>query len=114
VHGSGPVAALLAFETARQLGVRAILPDVAGDGAWRGVDDGPPERRRVLIVDDVLTTRAGIRSLIAAVEAAGAEIVECAVVVDRSGGTPTLTSPVSGRVYPLHALWAPREADSPA
>jgi hypothetical protein len=35
----------------------------------------------------------------------GGEIVECAVLVDRSGGRATLTSPSSGRVYPVRALW---------
>jgi hypothetical protein len=36
----------------------------------------------------------------------GGEIVECAVLVDRSGGrAATLTSPRSGRTYPLRALW---------
>jgi hypothetical protein len=35
----------------------------------------------------------------------GGEIVECAVLVDRSGGKATLTSPTTGRVYPVRALW---------
>ena len=35
----------------------------------------------------------------------GGEIVECAVLVDRSGGRQTLTSPTTGRVYPLRSLW---------
>ena len=43
--------------------------------------------------------------MIPAIEAAGGEIVDCHVLVDRSGGTTTLTSPTTGRVYPLDALW---------
>jgi hypothetical protein len=43
--------------------------------------------------------------MIPAVEAAGGEIFECVVLVDRSGGMHTLTSPTSGRRYPLSALW---------
>jgi hypothetical protein len=39
------------------------------------------------------------------VEALGGEIVECAVLVDRSGGRATLTSPTTGRVYPARSLW---------
>jgi hypothetical protein len=36
----------------------------------------------------------------------GGEIIECAVLVDRSGGgTATLTSPATGRTYPLRSLW---------
>jgi hypothetical protein len=44
--------------------------------------------------------------MLPAVEAMGGDIVECAVLVDRSGGMSSLTSPASGRVYPLRSLWA--------
>jgi hypothetical protein len=43
--------------------------------------------------------------MIPAVEALGGEIVACHVLVDRSGGMASLTSPRTGRVYPLAALW---------
>jgi len=43
--------------------------------------------------------------MLPAVEAAGGEIIECVALVDRSNGTSTLTSPESGRVYPLSSLW---------
>ena len=43
--------------------------------------------------------------MLPAVEAMGGEIVECVVLVDRSGGRTTLTSPTTGRVYPLRSLW---------
>jgi orotate phosphoribosyltransferase len=43
--------------------------------------------------------------MIPAVEAAGGEIVDCHVLVDRSGGMSTLASATSGRVYALSALW---------
>jgi hypothetical protein len=33
------------------------------------------------------------------------EIVEGVVLVDRSGGRGTLTSPSRGRVYPLRSMW---------
>ena len=59
----------------------------------------------MLLVDDILTTGGSLLAMIPAVEAMGGEIVECAVLVDRSGGRPTLTSPATGRVYPLRALW---------
>ena len=60
---------------------------------------------RVLIVDDILTTGGSLLAMLPAVEAAGGEIVGCHVLVDRSGGLATLTSPSSGRSYPLRALW---------
>jgi orotate phosphoribosyltransferase len=101
---------ILAFETGRQLGLRAIFAEEVkdADGATRrefrrgfSIERG----ERVLLVDDILTTGGSLLAMIPAVEAAGGEIVECAVLVDRSGGMNTLTSPATGRVYPLRALW---------
>ena len=101
---------ILAFETGRQLGTRAIFAEeVAADG-------GSPRREfrrgfsiargeRVLLVDDILTTGGSLLAMIPAIEAAGGEIIECVVLVDRSGGRSTLVSPSTGRVYPLRALW---------
>jgi orotate phosphoribosyltransferase len=101
---------ILAFETGRQLGVRALFAEEVRDA------DGTPRREfrrgfriepgeRVLLVDDILTTGGSLLAMLPAVEAMGGEIVECAVLVDRSGGMRTLTSPTTGRVYPLRALW---------
>jgi orotate phosphoribosyltransferase len=102
---------ILAFETGRQLGTRAIFAEeVRGDDGGirrefrRGFRIEPGER--VLLVDDILTTGGSLLAMLPAVEAAGGEIVECGVLVDRSGGMSTLTSPLTGRVYPLRALWA--------
>ncbi len=100
---------ILAFETARQLGTRSIFAEeVASDAGprrefRRGFRIQPGEK--VLLVDDILTTGGSLLAMIPAVEALGGEIVECVVLVDRSGGLATLTSPVTGRVYPLRALW---------
>ena len=101
---------ILAFETARQLGVRSIFAEEVRD------DDGTLRREfrrgfriepgeRVLLVDDILTTGGSLLAMLPAVEAMGGEIVECVVLVDRSGGRASLTSPASGRVYPLRSLW---------
>jgi orotate phosphoribosyltransferase len=102
---------ILAFETGRQLGTRAIFAEEVkdADGAThrefrRGFEIR--DRERVLLVDDILTTGGSLLAMIPAVEAAGGEIVECVVLVDRSGGLQNLTSPATGRVYPLRALWA--------
>jgi orotate phosphoribosyltransferase len=100
---------ILAFETARQLGVRDIFAEeVTDDGGRRrefrrGFRIDPGER--VLLVDDILTTGGSLVAMIPAVEALGGEIVECAVLVDRSGGRAALASSTSGRTYPLRALW---------
>jgi orotate phosphoribosyltransferase len=102
---------ILAFETGRQLGVRAIFAEEVRD------DDGGTHREfrrgfriepgeRVLLVDDILTTGGSLLAMLPAVEAMGGEIIACVVLVDRSGGgTATLTSPTTGRTYPLRSLW---------
>jgi orotate phosphoribosyltransferase len=102
---------VLAFETARQLGVRGIFAEEVRDAegsARREFRRGFSIRtgERVLHVDDILTTGGSLLAMLPAVEALGGEIIECAVLADRSGGMQTLASPGSGRVYPLRALWA--------
>src|ERR671918_1977952 len=88
---------ILAFETGRQLGTRAIFAEeVKGDGPprrefRRGFRIEPGER--VLLVDDILTTGGSLLAMIPAVEAAGGEIIECAVLADRSGGMSALAAP---------------------
>jgi orotate phosphoribosyltransferase len=101
---------ILAFETARQLGVRSIFAEevhAAATGPRRAFRRGftiePGER--VLLVDDILTTGGSLLAMLPAVEALGGVIVECAVLMDRSSGQSTLTSPGSGRTYPLRSLW---------
>jgi len=69
----------------------------------RGFTISPGER--VLLVDDILTTGGSLLAMIPAVEAMGGEIVTCAVLADRSGGLAALSSPLTGRSYPLRALW---------
>ena len=102
---------MLAFETGRQLGTRAIFAEEVADP-----DGGAPRREfrrgftitpgeRVLLVDDILTTGGSLTAMIPAVEAMGGEIIECVVIVDRSGGLSAITSPATGRAYPLRALW---------
>src|SRR5512140_3091345 len=90
---------MLAFETGRQLGTRAIFAEeVAGQPGEaprrefrRGFTIAPGER--VLLVDDILTTGGSLLAMIPAVEAMGGEILTCAVMADRSGGLPALTAP---------------------
>jgi len=71
---------ILAFETGRQLGTRAIFAEEvkAADGPARrefrrGFRIEPGER--VLLVDDILTTGGSLLAMIPAVEAAGGEIL---------------------------------------
>ena len=101
---------LLAFETARQLGVRSIFAEEVktADGTTkrefrRGFTIAAGER--VLLVDDILTTGGSLLAMLPAVEGFGGEVITCAVMADRSGGLASLTSPGTGRSYPLRALW---------
>ena len=76
---------ILAFEVARQLGVRGIFAEKEGTGGRafrRGFSINPGER--VLIVDDLLTTGGSIREVIAAVTNQGGIVVGVGILVDRS------------------------------
>jgi orotate phosphoribosyltransferase len=76
---------ILAFEVARQLGVRGIFAEKEGaeERAFRrGFTINPGER--VLIVDDILTTGGSIREVMAAVNKLGGKIIGVGVLVDRS------------------------------
>lgn len=76
---------ILAFEVARQLGVRGIFAEKEGERerAFRrgfGIDPG----EKVLIVDDLLTTGGSIREVMAAVNKLKGTIIGIGVLVDRS------------------------------
>ena len=76
---------ILAFEMARQLGVRGIFAEREGTterAFGRGFSINPGER--VLIVDDILTTGNSIREVMAAVNKQGGIVVGIGVLVDRS------------------------------
>ena len=80
---------VLAYEVARQLGLRGIIAERNADGSpGRSLqrDFRLDRGERVLVVDDVLTTGGSIRDTIDAVRQAGGEPVGVAVMVDRSGG----------------------------
>lgn len=101
---------ILAYEVARQLGVRGFFAEqAAGDEGVarrefrRGFRIEPGER--VLLVDDVVTTGASLVEMLPPVEAHGGELALAVVLVDRSGGLGAVESPTSGRAYPTEALW---------
>jgi orotate phosphoribosyltransferase len=75
---------LLAYEVAKQLGVRGIFAEKEGDSRVfrRGFTIKAGER--VLIVDDVLTTGGSVFDMIKAVNALKGNIIGIAVMVDRT------------------------------
>ena len=83
---------LLAFETARQMGVASAYAERASDGGSgreirRGTTFAPGAR--VVVVDDILTTGGSVRETLAALESHPVEVVAVGVLVDRSNGATT-------------------------
>ena len=101
---------LLAFEVARQLGVRGIFAEEVRDADGtarrqfrRGFRIGHGER--VLLVDDILTTGGSLLAMLPAIEATGGDLRLAIVIADRSGGLREVRSGLTGRTYPAEALW---------
>ncbi len=86
---------ILAHETAKQMGLRAMFTERV-DGAMvlrRGFTLTPEDR--VLLVEDIVTTGGSIFEVIECVKATGAQIVGLAYLVDRSGGKVDFGVPAS-------------------
>jgi orotate phosphoribosyltransferase len=83
---------VLGYESARQLGTRAIFVEKEGGTARfrRGFGVAPGER--VLVVEDVITTGLSVREVIAVVEAEGGVVAASATVVRR--GTVDVGAPL--------------------
>jgi orotate phosphoribosyltransferase len=103
---------ILAFECARQLGVRGIFAEEVADATSPGATRRELRRgfaikpgERVLLVDDVITTGGSLLNMLPVIEEAGGELVLTSVLVDRSGGLHEVVSPATGRSYPVDALW---------
>lgn len=102
---------ILAYEVARQLGVRGIFAEgvTAADGTTsrelrRGFEIRPGEK--VLLVDDVVTTGASLAEIVPLIEQAGGDLFLTIVIVDRTGGLSSVESPVTHQVYRSEALWS--------
>jgi len=77
---------VLAYEVARQLGVRmAFTEREEGKMCFRR-DFQINEGEKVLIVEDVVTTGGSLQEVVKAVEAEKGDIIGISVLVDRSGG----------------------------
>jgi orotate phosphoribosyltransferase len=77
---------LLAYEVAKNLGVRGIFAETENGKRVlrRGFTLKPGER--VLLVDDILTTGGSVRDTIEVINEFGANLVGVGVLADRSGG----------------------------
>lgn len=87
VAGPAMGGVILAYETARHLGLRNIFSEKDKDGVHyfdRGfrVEPGQP----VLVVDDVLTTGGSVRRVLTLLDEAGAKVVGIGFLIDRTNG----------------------------
>jgi orotate phosphoribosyltransferase len=100
---------LLAFEVARQMGLRALYAEKE-DGQRvlrRGLQ--LPAGTRTLIVDDILTSGGAVRECLDLARAHSAQVVGCAVLVDRSGGAVDLSSRLESLLTVRAETFAPDE-----
>jgi orotate phosphoribosyltransferase len=98
------------YETARWLGVPSMYVEREG-GTFklrRGFHVEPGQK--VVMVEDIVTTGLSSRECIAAIQAAGGEVVAAACIVDRSGGRADVGVPLVALAtldvpaYPADAL----------
>jgi orotate phosphoribosyltransferase len=97
---------IVGHEMGRALGVEALFVE-RPTGTFelrRGFRIDP--RQKVLLVEDVVTTGLSSREAIAAVEAAGGQVIAAAALVDRSSGKADLGVPF----FPLLRLDVPTYA----
>ena len=110
---------IIGHEMGRALGVEAMFVE-RPTGTFelrRGFALNPGER--VLLVEDVVTTGLSSREAIAAVEAAGGQVIAAAALVDRSAGTVDLGVPFHPLITLNFPTYAPEEvpaelAETPA
>ncbi len=100
---------ILAFEVARQLGVKGIFAEKEGDTRVfrRGFTIHPGER--VLVVDDILTTGGSIVEVIEVVKKLKGDIVGISVLVDRSEQTRDFGVPLFSCLRSQTVTYQPSE-----
>lgn len=100
---------ILAYEVARQLGVRGIFAEKEGSGRAfrRGFTIDPGER--VLIVDDILTTGSSIREVITTVAKLNGKLIGIGVLIDRSEQEPDFGAPLFSCLRSITPTYAPQD-----
>jgi orotate phosphoribosyltransferase len=92
---------ILAYETAKHMGLHGIFAEKDGDGGLmfdRGFEVLPGQP--VLVVDDVLTTGGSVKKVLGLIEAAGATVVGVGFLIDRTNGGVDFGVPF----YACHAM----------
>ena len=101
---------IIAYEVARQLGVRGIFAEkesANGRAFKRGFSIIPSER--VLIVDDVLTTGKSIREVLSLVAEQGGIVIGIGVLVDRSEQEQKFGVPLFSCLRSITPAYKPQE-----
>ncbi len=100
---------IVAYEAARQLGVRALYAEREGDGRTFRRDSVLEPRSPVLIVDDVLTTGTSIREVLELLQRYRAQVVGIGVLIDRSETPPDFGTPLASALRLPAQTYAPDE-----
>ncbi len=100
---------ILAFETARQLGVRSIFADKMGETRIfrRDFDIAPDES--ILLVDDVLTTGSSIKETMSAINRLGGVVIGIGVLVNRSAEEIDFGAPLFSCIHVPTTVYSPEE-----
>lgn len=100
---------ILAFETARQLGVRSIFAEKMGETRIfrRDFDIAPDES--ILLVDDVLTTGSSIKETMSAINRLGGVVIGIGVLVNRSAEEIDFGAPLFSCIHVPTTVYSPEE-----
>jgi orotate phosphoribosyltransferase len=83
------------YETARQLGVASLYVEREGSQFKLRRGFTIPAGARIAMVEDIVTTGLSSRECIAAIQAAGGQVVCAGCIVDRSGGRADVGVPLA-------------------
>jgi len=100
---------ILAFETARQLGVRSIFAEKQGDTRVFRRDFEIGSGQHALIVDDILTTGSSLRETVGAVVKLGGIVIGIGVLVDRSEQDLEFNLPLFSCLRAPTVVYSPQE-----
>lgn len=98
------------YETARQLGVMSLYVEREGGAFKLRRGFSIPPGAKIAMVEDIITTGLSSRECIAAIRAAGGNVVVAGCIVDRSGGRADVGVPLAALAtldvpaYPADAL----------
>jgi orotate phosphoribosyltransferase len=100
---------ILAFDTARQLGVRSIFAEKEGGLRVFRRDFQISPGEHILVVDDILTTGSSVRETIAAVDKWGGIPIGIGVLVDRGEKNMNFGAPLFSCLRSPTTVYSPEQ-----